>query len=63
MRVGRDADDFLRQLDGLIASRETGPRAACSRAMDAESWDAKVKEMSSVVEGFLQRPAQRRARA
>jgi glycosyltransferase involved in cell wall biosynthesis len=63
VRVGRDHDDFLRQIDQLVEGDRLGPSTTRSRAMDGESWDAKVEEMSDVVEACLGQPALRSARA
>ncbi|HUP42696.1 MAG TPA: glycoside hydrolase domain-containing protein [Thermoanaerobaculia bacterium] len=54
VRVGRDREHFLAQLDELVESGATGPREAISRAMDAESWDHKVAEMTAIVGACLE---------
>jgi glycosyltransferase involved in cell wall biosynthesis len=51
--VGSSAGDFVRAIEGLLARGEVGPSVERSRAMDGESWDAKVEAMSSLVERFL----------
>ena len=63
VHVGRSDDELLHYIDGVIDGGLGGPNAIRSRAMEAESWDAKVEAMSAVVEDFLQRPSSRRARA
>lgn len=54
VRVGRDPDHFLAQMDEVLASGAAGPREAISRAMDTESWDCKVAEMEAIVGRYLQ---------
>jgi glycosyltransferase involved in cell wall biosynthesis len=63
VRVGHGDDDFLHQIDRLVESGRVGPALERSRAMDVESWDAKVEEMSEVVEGMLRPVELRRAQA
>jgi len=61
VRVGRDAPEFVREIDRLVAQVATGPSVERSLAMNAETWDRKVEEMSRVVETFLDRAESRRA--
>ena len=46
VRIGRDPEDFLDQLDAIVLRERTGPRAAISAAVESESWDRKVAEMA-----------------
>lgn len=43
-------EEFLAALDRIVASGRTGPQREISLAMDAESWDQKVEEISRIVE-------------
>ena len=63
VRVGYNHDHFLHQLDAVVESGQLGPSALRSAAMEKESWDAKVEAMSEIVDGYLERPAARRAHA
>jgi glycosyltransferase involved in cell wall biosynthesis len=45
LKIGRNQEDFLDQIQRIIASGKTGPQMAISRQMDSESWDAKVEQM------------------
>ncbi len=56
LRVGKSDDDFLYQVESLLAERTNGsggPQLAISRSMDNESWDAKVEELSRIVAGLM----------
>ena len=57
VRICRTTEDFLTNLDDLLARKSTGPRMEISREMDTESWDEKVEEMSRIIKG---EPQQRR---
>ena len=63
VRVGRNHEHFLHQIDAVVESGQLGPSALRSAAMEKESWDAKVEAMSDIVGGYLERPAARRERA
>jgi glycosyltransferase involved in cell wall biosynthesis len=54
VRICRTSDEFLTNLDDLIAQKTTGPRIEMSREMDVESWDEKVEEMSRIIRGESQ---------
>jgi glycosyltransferase involved in cell wall biosynthesis len=49
VRIGRTPQEFLLQIDDLLARGQRGPSMAISRAMDNESWDSKVAELSRLV--------------
>ena len=53
LRLGRNPAEFLEQLERIIDSGRTGPQLAISKQMDAESWDAKVEELSRIVGKFI----------
>ena len=53
VRVGRNHDDFLHEIDAVVEGGVLGPSAARSAAMEKESWDAKVEAMSDLVDDFL----------
>src|SRR5688572_29393493 len=55
VRVGRNHDDFLHEIDAVVEGGVLGPSAARSAAMEKESWDAKVEAMSDLVDAFLER--------
>jgi glycosyltransferase involved in cell wall biosynthesis len=50
VRVAGNDEEFLPEIERILASGKTGPQAEISQAMDHESWDEKVEEMSQVVE-------------
>jgi glycosyltransferase involved in cell wall biosynthesis len=54
VRICSSKEDYLRNLDDLLATQATGPRIEMSREMDAESWDEKVEEMSRIIRGEAQ---------
>lgn len=49
VRIGENYPDFLGQIDALLAEGKIGPQPAISQAMEAESWDHKVAELSLLV--------------
>jgi glycosyltransferase involved in cell wall biosynthesis len=51
VRICSTKEDYLENLDELLAMQATGPRMEMSREMDAESWDEKVEEMSRIIRG------------
>jgi glycosyltransferase involved in cell wall biosynthesis len=57
VHTARTAGEYLAKIDWLIESRLTGPRPETSRAMDVESWDQKVEELSELIEGVPARKA------
>jgi glycosyltransferase involved in cell wall biosynthesis len=50
VRIGRTDEEFLGALDQIVQSGRTGPQRGISLAMDHESWDEKVAELSRIVE-------------
>jgi glycosyltransferase involved in cell wall biosynthesis len=53
VRVGRDREQFLWHLDSVLSSGAHGPRREISAAMQNESWDRKVEELSDLASRFL----------
>jgi glycosyltransferase involved in cell wall biosynthesis len=49
VRTAATDQQFLEQIDALLAEGSGGPQIAISRAMDHESWDEKVSELSRIV--------------
>lgn len=52
VKVGKDRAEFLRHVEAALAEGG-GPRPEISAAMDTESWDQKVAEMTRIVAGHL----------
>ncbi len=52
LRLARNPDEFLNEIQGIIDSRQTGPQLSISQQMDGESWDAKVEELSRILFEF-----------
>ncbi len=52
VRIGRTKEEFLAHIDDCLAEG-AGPQLSISATMDAESWDAKVEEMSSLIQPLL----------
>lgn len=48
LRIGRDKNSWLTELQEIIKSGKTGPQLAISRKMDVESWDEKVEQLSRI---------------
>lgn len=63
VRIGRSPEGFLAELDAVLEGGEARPRAEVSAAMETESWDHKVEEMTRIVEPFLDDAAGDRAGA
>lgn len=63
VRVVRGPDGFLAALDAVLAGGATGPRPEISAAMESESWDHKVAEMTRLVAPLLDHPGADRRRA
>jgi glycosyltransferase involved in cell wall biosynthesis len=63
VRIGRDPEGFLAELDAVFADGARGPREEISRAMDTESWDHKVAKMTRLVAPLLEEPGGERPRA
>jgi glycosyltransferase involved in cell wall biosynthesis len=60
VRVAHTPEQWLEQIECVLAGR-TGPQAGISRAMDGESWEAKVEELSAIVLEMEARQAARTA--
>jgi glycosyltransferase involved in cell wall biosynthesis len=58
VEIGRDREEFLARLDGVLAARDEAARHARAAAMGGESWDRKVEELSAIVGRFLGREAE-----
>jgi hypothetical protein len=56
LRVGATYDEFLAHIEVYLALG-AGPHQSISDEMAGESWDAKVEEMSSLIEPLLTVPA------
>jgi glycosyltransferase involved in cell wall biosynthesis len=52
LRVGKTYAEFLEHIEAYLA-QGAGPQLSISDAMAGESWDAKVEEMSSVIQPLL----------
>lgn len=63
VRVGHGHDGFLAELDAVFEDGARGPRPEISRAMDTESWDQKVAEMTRLVAPLLDEPGGKTASA
>jgi glycosyltransferase involved in cell wall biosynthesis len=46
VRIGRNRLQFLHHLESILTSTGTGPQMSISNAMEKESWDEKVEELS-----------------
>ncbi len=46
LHIGCGDQHFLETIEGILASGKTGPQWEISRAMDSETWDAKVEQLS-----------------
>ncbi len=55
VRTAANREAFLARIDEVLASGATGPRGETSEAMEAESWEHKVEELSEIVERALDR--------
>jgi len=49
VRIARNPEDFLNQIQSIVDSGKTGPQMEISRRMDHESWDEKVEQLSEIV--------------
>jgi len=49
LRAAHSPADFLDQIQELLSQGRRGPQLSVSRAMDSESWDAKVEELSHII--------------
>lgn len=56
VRVGRSPEGFLAELDAVLEGGAARPRAEVSAAMETESWDHKVEEMTRLVAPLLEEP-------
>lgn len=50
VHLARTDAEYLNSIESILASGRTGPQLEISRAMDRESWDEKVTELSRIVE-------------
>lgn len=46
LRIAAGEQDFIRQIEQIVASGRNGPQEVISRAMLDEAWDAKVEQLS-----------------
>jgi len=49
VRIGRSHQEFLEHIQSLVREGWRGPRLSFSQAMENESWDRKVEELSVIV--------------
>ncbi len=49
VRIGTGPEEFLGQIEDLLAQGRRGPSLSVSRALDSESWDSKVAELSRLI--------------
>ena len=49
VRIGESYQQFLEQIEALLAEGSSGPTLAVSQAMDSESWEGKVAEMCQLI--------------
>jgi len=47
--IGRSHQQFLEQIQELLVEGRRGPRLSVSHAMERESWDYKVRDLSEIV--------------
>lgn len=59
LEIAREPQEWLARIEAWLA-RGAGPQMRISRAMDSESWDHKVEELSRIVLDMQARQAQRR---
>jgi len=52
LRVARNSSEFLHHIQTIVDGGLTGPQLAISQKMDAESWDAKVEQLSRIFLGL-----------
>jgi len=57
VRIGRNYEEFLQQTESVLA-QGAGPRASIADTMCAESWAAKVDEMSALIQPVIARRRQ-----
>ena len=53
VHLARTPQDYIAAIEHLLATGRRGPRLADSMRMDAESWDAKVEQLSDYIEQRL----------
>ncbi len=51
--IGRDQDDFIKQVEMMLTRVTPGPNISRSLQMRSESWEARVEELSKIVETNL----------
>ena len=52
VRMAQTPEEFLKQIETLLAEGRRGPDPAVSALMERESWDQKVEELSAIVIGL-----------
>jgi glycosyltransferase involved in cell wall biosynthesis len=57
VQLGRGGRQFLEQIESILAEGAAGPRLFRSRAMESESWDRKVEELSGIILSLRPRTA------
>jgi glycosyltransferase involved in cell wall biosynthesis len=62
-RICSGESEFVAAIEEILADGRAGCRLEISHAMDGESWDEKVGEMSRVVESLTRRPRGRHVEA
>jgi glycosyltransferase involved in cell wall biosynthesis len=62
IRIGNSNETILAEIDRLLAEGKRGPSLATSLAVDSESWDSKVGELTELVERVSARDAAERPR-
>ena len=50
VRIGKTCSDFIGHLECILSREKSGTRLAVSQEMNRESWDARVEEMSRVID-------------
>jgi glycosyltransferase involved in cell wall biosynthesis len=63
LRIGKSYAHFLSQVEAVIAEGQIGPQLSISSAMDNESWDHKVEEISQIITGLESPMASKKALA
>ncbi|MEW6732999.1 MAG: glycosyltransferase [Acidobacteriota bacterium] len=51
--IGRNQEEFIHQIELVLANRAPGPNIARSLQMRSESWDARVEELSTLIQHHL----------
>jgi glycosyltransferase involved in cell wall biosynthesis len=53
VKLAATPEEFLERIDTLLAEGKCGPSLEVSRSMQSESWDARVEELSSIVDEII----------